>query len=272
MKALLLLIFLFWQTAYPAEQGVFWIVKGKVWIEGANSKKQAQIKSIIQAGETVITENDSRAKIVMSDRNIINVSPNTKLKIETYINENGKRNVSLNLIEGKVRNNVEQKYDSQNNKFEIRTATAVAGVRGTQFLTTFDKATRRTEVITFKGEVYFRSLISEKTDLTDDAVIVAKGKKSESDDGQPPTKPFKLPDGEFKQIDKDSEVRAPNSEKRDTKNEPKGKKGDRDGIRPLPTNGANPIIDLNKGPGSIIDQTIDRKFEKSRIKIITNPQ
>jgi hypothetical protein len=139
--------------------GMFMVVKGEISVLSAqNQKRPVKVGSKILSGETVVSGIDSRAKIVMSDRNIINISPETQLKIEQYKNDpkTGEKNVELNLIDGKVRNNVEQKYDGEKNKFIMKTATAVAGVRGTQFFVAFSSKTQITQVVTLKGQVQAR--------------------------------------------------------------------------------------------------------------------
>lgn len=254
-------------TAYSAEYGVFMVVKGKVLVENMKSSFEAKVNSKILVGDTVITAGDSRAKIVMSDRNIINISPNTKMKIEKYSNENGNKNVNLNLIEGKIRNNVEQNYDNKNSKFEVRTATAVAGVRGTQFVTSYDKSTKVTEVITLKGQVVFQSIANTDKKTKSEPVIVAKGEKSQNSDQQGPIAPVKLPEAEFKQIDSDSSVKGKEPESGSKKD----KKQDGQETRRPPPRPGSQLIDLNNGDNNIKDDTATRKFEKSKLKIITQP-
>ena len=114
MKLFLIFLAFFSQNIWAAEYGIFMVVKGHVLIESADGKKQqdAKINSKIVEGETVIVDADSKAKIVMSDRNILNVLANTKLKIEKYSNSENDKNVSLKLIEGKLRTKVEQKYNT----------------------------------------------------------------------------------------------------------------------------------------------------------------
>src|SRR5690606_34258508 len=103
----------------------------------------------------VIAAKDARAKIVMVDKNILNISPETKITIEKYKFDSSKdeKNVSLNVLYGKVRSTVKQKYDGEKNTFNIKTPSAVAGVRGTDFLTGFNPITKTTKIVTFEGQV-----------------------------------------------------------------------------------------------------------------------
>jgi hypothetical protein len=48
---------------------------------------------------------------------------------------------------------VNQKYDNQDNKFTVRSASAVAGVRGTDFVMSYDQDARSTKLETLSGAV-----------------------------------------------------------------------------------------------------------------------
>ena len=137
-----------------ASTGTFIIVKNDIKIvKKGGATETAKVGSSILVGDTVVSGRESRAKIAMQDRNIITVLPNTKLTIEEYKTGEKNRNVKLSLLQGKVRNDVKEKYDNDKNKFQIRTPTAVAGVRGTKFVTGFSVETGTTEVLTLKGQV-----------------------------------------------------------------------------------------------------------------------
>jgi len=254
--------------ALAAEYGIFMVVKGKVIIENSKSSHEAKVNSKVQVGDTIVTVIDSRAKIVMSDRNIINISPNTRLKIEKYTNSVEDKNVHLNLIEGKVRSHVEQKYDNESSKFEVRTATAVAGVRGTQFVTSYDKVTRITEVITFKGQVAFKSVAAGNTPVAAEPVIIEKGERSQTQEGAAPAPPVKIPEKEFKLIDSETAIKGKPPEENVVKS-PVAPPNLGEQLPPPP---GTQLIDLNRGGNSQIkDDTATRKYDRSKVRIITQP-
>lgn len=136
--------------------GVLMVVKGNVQITSIKQMKTlaAKVGGKVYPGDTIVAAADSRAKIVMSDKNVLNISPDSKIVIAKYENDGkDKKNVELNVLYGKVRASVEQKYDGEKNKFNIKTPSAVAGVRGTDFITGFNQSTKQTQVITFSGAV-----------------------------------------------------------------------------------------------------------------------
>ena len=120
---------LFSAYAYANVHGVMMVVKGDVVVLSKDGKSEkAKVGKKVFAGDTITAGADSRAKIVMTDKNVINISPESQFKIEKYEYDAAKDNkqVSLSVEYGKVRANVEQKYDGEKNKFHIKTPTAVA--------------------------------------------------------------------------------------------------------------------------------------------------
>lgn len=191
--------------------GIFMVVKGTVEVESVKTGKSVgKVGLKVYPGDKITTLKDSRAKISMSDRNVINVSPDSVLTIAKYENDpkSNVRNVELELAQGKVRNNVEQKYDGDKSKFIIKTPTAVAGVRGTQFLTSFDVKTRVTEVVTFKGVVQMAPVLANGQ-VSNSVVMIKKGEMSSVKQGQDNPEPPKLmPKEEMNKADKESQAKA----------------------------------------------------------------
>lgn len=192
-------------TSSAAEMpfGIFMVVKGDIKIQkGTEPPVAVKVSSKVMAGDMVISGVDSRAKIVMNDRNVIYISPKTKMTIEKYSDgKQGAKNVELRLDEGKVLNNVQQKYDGEKEKYLIKTPTAVAGVRGTSFFTSFDVKTRLTEVITQSGSVSFTSLDSKGASLG--TVMVNKGEGSKAGTTAPPEPPKPVPVEQMRQVESD---------------------------------------------------------------------
>lgn len=176
------------------------IVEGNVQIENAQSVLlPAKVNSKIQSGETVITSAEGRAKIVMTDRNVIFVMPNSRLKIEKYSETPEDKGVTLSLTEGTIRTDVEQTYDDENSKFEVRTPTATVGVRGTQFITSYSKTDDVTEVTTLRGRVRFQSSSAASF------IFINKGERFRARAGNIGAgRPRKISVSEIKRIDRDS--------------------------------------------------------------------
>ncbi|MGZ3771009.1 MAG: FecR family protein [Bdellovibrio sp.] len=190
-------------VAADTMHGIFMVVKGDVSVSNSKQQnKKIKVGDKVFPGDVVESAKEARAKIVMTDRNVINISPETKLEIQKYENDGANKNVELNLQQGKVRNNVEQKYDGEKNKFIIKTPTAVAGVRGTQFFTSFDPSTRITSVVTLRGAVSLAPANVATGNMK--PVIVQKGESSTMAPGSNPEPPKALPKEELRKIDQET--------------------------------------------------------------------
>ncbi|MGE0762475.1 MAG: FecR domain-containing protein [Bdellovibrionales bacterium] len=198
--------------AWAAEaHGVLQVVKGNVQVKSAKDGKisKAKVGAKIFSKDTIITGKDSRAKIVMVDNNVINVSPDTHLEIQNYEYkpEQGKKDVLLNVLYGKVRSKVEQKYDGKSSKFELKTPTAVAGVRGTDFMAGYSPTTNSSSIVTFEGSVAFGQPGPNGTILN--PVSVTPGLTSEMVGNQPPPPPRPVPPQQLAALDRDTKADAP---------------------------------------------------------------
>lgn len=188
--------------------GVLKVVKGDVRVKTSQSSevKKARVGDKVFPKDQIQTGKDSRAKIVMIDTNEINISPDTELIIEGYEfkPEQNKKTALLNVLSGKIRSKVNQKYDGTTNKFEVRTPSAVAGVRGTDFFTSFNRETRATQVLTFEGKVNFGSLGPSGAMIN--PVEVKVGQTSTSLPNQAPSLPAAVPKAEMAKFDQSTDA------------------------------------------------------------------
>ena len=192
--------------------GIVEVSKGDIKIEAAATKavKPAPAGSKICSGDKIIAGADSRAKLKMEDGNELNISPDSQIVLENYqfnAAEN-KKKVLLNVLSGKVRATTKKENmyndrakDGQANTFEVRTKSAVAGVRGTDFLTGFDPQTQKTEVVTFRGRVE----VAQAGPVGKGASIpVIAGQKVEVSAGQAPSAPRAIPAAELTRVNNES--------------------------------------------------------------------
>jgi hypothetical protein len=235
--------------------GVLRVVKGDVQIKSGKSGEtaKARLGAEVYPKDVIITGKDARAKIVMVDNNEINVSPESQIEIQHYEYDPsaGKKDVTLNVIYGKVRSKVEQKYDGKTTKFQIKTPSAVAGVRGTDFLTSFDRGNGQSQITTFQGRVEFGT--PGPGGSIANPVFVGPGTQATSVAGSAPTPPAPVPKEQLAKMDKDTKAdtagggkneggngeRQPANDKKDKGDKADGdKKGD-DGGKGGDKNGDN---------------------------------
>jgi hypothetical protein len=209
--------------------GVLRVVKGDVQIKASKNGQvtKARIGEKVYPKDVIITAKDSRAKIVMVDRNEINVSPESQVEIQNYeFNpDQGKKDVLLNVIYGKVRSKVEQKYDGKTTKFQIRTPSAVAGVRGTDFLISFNQANRQSQVVTFEGKVEFG--VPGPGGTIANPVYVEPGKVASVGSGQSaPTPPKEMPKEDLAKMEQETKPDSSRAGGDNGKNDPRAPAGD----------------------------------------------
>lgn len=122
--------------------GVVLVSEGGAFVlRNKTERKPVKVGFRIQENDILETDPKGKVKVMFNDKNTLIVTNNSKIKIVANQGEgdpNGKKTL-LHLMYGKVRNKVTQKYDGQKSTFEVKTNTAVAGVRGTDFVTSFDK-------------------------------------------------------------------------------------------------------------------------------------
>jgi hypothetical protein len=181
--------------------GVFMVVKGDVrLVVKGKAPVAAKVGMKVNDPDRVIAGKDARAKIVMTDKNVLNISPNSEVIIETYktAEADGKKEVSLNVLYGKVRATVNQKYDGEKSKFQVKTPSAVAGVRGTDFVTEHNASTNQSKVVAFEGTV------SVSDESGKNPVSVHAGEMSVAKGDGPPATPTKVPPAELQAMNKES--------------------------------------------------------------------
>lgn len=100
----------------------------------------AKLEQPVSEGDILVTETDSKAEITFADRSVIRLAPESKIEITKYLLENGQRKSGvLKLFTGKMRAIVSKAVQvagvsfSDGQNFQVRTPTAVAGVKGTDF-------------------------------------------------------------------------------------------------------------------------------------------
>jgi hypothetical protein len=193
--------------------GKFDVSKGDVKVKRAGKESPAPQGSQICSGDEVVTGDEGRAKIVMDDGNVLNISPKSNIVLEKYEynpTEN-KKKVLLNVLKGKVRAATarENMYndksdDGQANTFQVKTKSAVAGVRGTDFLTGFDPSTSKAEIVTFRGKVDVGQPGPGGTLVN--VVSVTVGQRSITELGKAPEPPKPVPANEMKEMNTETKA------------------------------------------------------------------
>ena len=151
--------------------GTVKVIKGSVNIVNADGKSVALGKEgVIRETDTVVAGADGAALVEFEGGNKMHVHAETEVKVKEYKEQKvaGARKALLQLIKGKIRNQVEQKYNGKTSFFKVETKGAVAGVRGTDFVIEHTLGAQlETRVEAIEGKVVFGgSKVKENHELT----------------------------------------------------------------------------------------------------------
>ncbi len=143
------------------------VIKGSVSIVGADGKSNVvNGEGDVRETDTVAAGADAAALVNFEGGNKMHVHPGTEVKVKEFKDpkDSSTRKVLFQLIKGKIRNQVEQKYNGKTSSFKIETKGAVAGVRGTDFVIE-EKETDilETRVETLDGRVVLGGLQAKET-------------------------------------------------------------------------------------------------------------
>jgi hypothetical protein len=158
--------------------GVVKFIEGKAYIFSSPNATLAE-KTPITAGsevheqDHVETDSTGKVQIAFNSGNLLNITPNSELVItegSDSLPMSKKKRMILDLIKGKIRNKVNQKYDGEESFYKVRTKSAVAGVRGTDFtigVMSEDNEHLMSKVETLMGKVELSGIgLSEKSHIS----------------------------------------------------------------------------------------------------------
>jgi len=108
-------------------------------------------------GDLILTGSDAKVAIKLQNENMIHVVPNSKAVIKFYETNDTVHKTLIDLVYGTIRNTVHKAPKDAKNDFKVKTPSAVAGVRGTDFVTTYTDKVGITKVETLTGVVELTS-------------------------------------------------------------------------------------------------------------------
>ena len=123
-------------TVHAATAGKFTSVEGKVDITSPGKEaRPVNLGDLLNVGDIIRTKSKSKCEVAFPDGSILRLAENSRLRVNEFTQQDGQRNATLDLFRGKIQNAVTAVTGaaSGESKYEVRTPTAVCGVRGTFF-------------------------------------------------------------------------------------------------------------------------------------------
>src|SRR5690606_28070150 len=149
---------------------------------------------------SVATSLSGRASIKFPGGEELHISPKSRLVISAMESDEAekKKKALMNLLNGKVRANIPPgSYKSSSTQFRIKSETAVAGVRGTQFVMSYSSQTKQSEVVTLRGAVEVGKPTGRGFGFSN-PVMVRAGQKTIATPQAAPSAPIDIPAEECK--------------------------------------------------------------------------
>ena len=155
-------------------------VRGEVFRAGDGGQTPLAAQAPIHLGDTIVS-GAGKAKISLSDGSIISIGENTRLRLSMYQSTSNDFTTRLGLLSGVLRAFVARVI--ANGQFEIETETAIAAVRGTDWLV--DVTPAGTGVALVSGVV----AVSSRAKPEKVVVLDAPGRGTDVAPGGEPTAP-----------------------------------------------------------------------------------
>jgi hypothetical protein len=144
--------------------GAVKVVKGSVQIVGADGKPKAVVQGQeIHEHDGIVTGNDAGTVLDLEGGNRVHVLEASKVNIQEYNSSEESKKAVFNLLRGKIRNQVKEKYNSKTSRYQVVTPGVVAGVRGTDFVISHEETDHGvTRVETIEGTVQLAERAGDK--------------------------------------------------------------------------------------------------------------
>lgn len=177
--------------------------------DGVDEMIEVEDNESLYKGDVILTAKGSKAKILLNDDSILNISEKATFKIKDFVLKKKKssRFARFKMITGSVRTIVGKYFGGKGSGFEIETETAVVGVKGTDFIVNIGGDTGRgdaSEVFSLSGKVSTRA----PSEAADKAIILRPGFKTKVLKGKRPTEPAKFNNERVRTLLSKTHIRA----------------------------------------------------------------
>ncbi len=184
-------------AAWGVEVGTVAAVDGTAQVGRDGAWKDAATGMPVQRGDELRTGRPGHMRVVFQDDSVLTLAEDSRLIVDEQVfdPERGRVRSLMQLVRGRVDALVSEYYHGAGAAYEMRTKTAVAGVRGTDFIMRYDPSGDLTEVVGVSGRVQVQSLMARGGP----AVFVTAGEITSVIEGRRPTPPQRLQEKVFRQ-------------------------------------------------------------------------
>jgi len=116
--------------AFAGEAGLVARINGAPTVQRAGKSEMLKRGSSVFTGDVIETDASSKVKLVLNDDSVLAIGPKSRINVSDFVLDPQGRHVRLQVLAGRFKIAI-AKFFGGSTDYEIRTPTAVAGVRGT---------------------------------------------------------------------------------------------------------------------------------------------
>lgn len=172
-------------SVFAAAVGEFSVVIGDVTLIRMGRSIKPTVKTKVETKDVITTGKKAIAKIMLTDGSELTIAQRSKLEIKGFLLQKAKRSAQFSLFFGKLRSQVKKGF-GKDSLFQVNTPTAVAGVRGSEFISLAEDLQASSQSTFYAVE---DSLTVYNPDFAAEVVTVNPGQYTMVSAGAAPTAP-----------------------------------------------------------------------------------
>jgi ferric-dicitrate binding protein FerR (iron transport regulator) len=183
--------------AKEAEIGTIASIDGTAEVGRDGDWLAAEVGTPIHANDLLRTGKPGHMRVVFDDDSVLTLGDASELKVSEHVfaPEQGETRSLVDLLSGTVNAVVSEYYQKPNAAYEVKTKTATAGVRGTEFVVSYEPGEKLTEVFVVDGRVEVTSLVED----VQDTVFLNANEVTYVRQGELPSAPNRYEEGVLRQ-------------------------------------------------------------------------
>lgn len=157
-NVLVLCVSLWSRVAFGADAaGQVAALEGTAEVTRGGTTQPIKAGDPIYVGDKLKTAPASKLRLLLKDETVLTLAASTEMVVNQEDVGGATSKTGLGMMGGTLRALVTERYGTPGSKFEVETPTAIAGVRGTGFVISYDAATGTTTVVGLFDTTWVRS-------------------------------------------------------------------------------------------------------------------
>jgi len=116
--------------ARGADSAVVARINGAPRVERAGQRQPLRPADVVSPGDVIVTDASAKVKLLLADDSVLTVGPDSRVVLDAFVLSADSRSVQLRVLAGRFKIAIARFFGAAS-QYEVRTPTALAGVRGT---------------------------------------------------------------------------------------------------------------------------------------------